>query len=240
MTWFLVDDNLTFHRKVIAAGNAAMGLWVRAGAQAARELSDGYVPKSMANQLGTRPQIAALIRVGLWRDVDGGYEFHDWLDINDSRERVQEKRRSNRDRQSRFRERNALPDEVKAPVTNASDNALRNAVSNGALPYPALPVPTETSSPSRPRKRGSRIPENFEVTPEMVAWATQTVPHVDGKWETEKFINHWQGESSSNATKIDWVAAWRKWMQIAADRQGPRGNGKPQPAADDNSWMRNR
>jgi hypothetical protein len=236
MTWFLVDDNLTFHRKVIAAGNAAMGLWVRAGAQSARELSDGFVPKSMANQLGTRAQIAALIRVGLWRDVDGGYEFHDWLDINDSRERVQEKRRSNRDRQSRFRGRNALLDEPEQPVSNASDNALRNGVSNGALPSPPLPVPKETSSP-RPRKRGSRIPDDFAVTAEMVSWAQETAPHVDGKRETEKFVNHWLGESGAAATKIDWTAAWKKWILIAADRQ-PSRNGTPRPTSNEDSWMR--
>lgn len=32
MPWFQVDDQLSFHAKVIAAQNPAMGLWVRAGA----------------------------------------------------------------------------------------------------------------------------------------------------------------------------------------------------------------
>lgn len=31
MSWFKVDDHLAFHRKTLAAGNEAMGLWVRAG-----------------------------------------------------------------------------------------------------------------------------------------------------------------------------------------------------------------
>lgn len=31
MPWFKVDDTLALHGKVVAAGNPAMGLWVRAG-----------------------------------------------------------------------------------------------------------------------------------------------------------------------------------------------------------------
>ena len=41
MTWFRVDDTLAMHPKVYAAGNAAMGLWVRAGAWSMQQLTDG-------------------------------------------------------------------------------------------------------------------------------------------------------------------------------------------------------
>lgn len=37
MPWFRVDDSLDTHPKAIAAGNEAMGLWVRCGAYAARQ-----------------------------------------------------------------------------------------------------------------------------------------------------------------------------------------------------------
>ena len=33
--WFKVDDNLALHPKVLGAGNAAMGMWVRAGSWSA-------------------------------------------------------------------------------------------------------------------------------------------------------------------------------------------------------------
>ena len=54
MPWFKVDDNLAFHHKVVAAGNAAMGLWVRAGAMCAQQLTDGFVPDHMVNTLGSK------------------------------------------------------------------------------------------------------------------------------------------------------------------------------------------
>uniref|UniRef100_UPI003298ACA4 hypothetical protein n=1 Tax=Salmonella enterica TaxID=28901 RepID=UPI003298ACA4 len=76
--WFKVDDNLAFHRKVVAAGNAAMGLWVRAGSWCAQHLTDGFIPDHMINVLGTATQRAKLVKVGLWEEVDGGCQFLGW------------------------------------------------------------------------------------------------------------------------------------------------------------------
>jgi hypothetical protein len=91
----------------------------------------------------------------------------------------------------------------------------------------------KTSSSSMPRKRGSRIPDDFTVTPEMVAWARERCPHVNGRAETEKFINYWQAKSGKDATKLDWVKTWRNWMLNAAERT-PSGRASPngRPAAD--------
>jgi hypothetical protein len=87
----------------------------------------------------------------------------------------------------------------------------------------------KTSSSAGPRKRGTRIPDDFAVTPEMVAWARERVPHVDGRLETEKFVNHWRAKPGREATKLDWVATWRNWMLNAASRSparaSPNGNG---------------
>src|SRR5699024_8136853 len=67
MPWFKVDDNLDFHPKVIAAGNSAMGLWVRAGAYCAKQLTDGFVPRQMLNALGGRQRdVSQLVNAGLW------------------------------------------------------------------------------------------------------------------------------------------------------------------------------
>lgn len=70
-------------------------------------------------------------------------------------------------------------------------------------------------------KRGTRIPEDFTVTPEMVAWARERCPQVDGRTETEKFINHWRSKTGKDATKLDWEATWRNWMLGTRDRYGP-------------------
>lgn len=78
MAWFKVDDQLAFHSKTIIAGNAAMGLWVRAGAWASAHLTDGKVPKHMANAMANDGEPDALVMSGLWIDEGDEYRFHDW------------------------------------------------------------------------------------------------------------------------------------------------------------------
>lgn len=71
------------------------------------------------------------------------------------------------------------------------------------------------------RQRGKRIPDDFTVTPDMVAWARERCPNVNGRTETEKFVNHWRSASGQNATKLDWVLTWKNWM-IRAEEQASR------------------
>ena len=89
MGYFNVDDQLAFHRKTVAAGNAAMGLWVRGGSWTSGqdwpvgEELDGYVLAAVARSMGTRKEIEALLRAGLWEQApDGGYIMHDWDSYN--------------------------------------------------------------------------------------------------------------------------------------------------------------
>jgi len=82
VVWFKVDDTLAFHGKTVEAGNAAMGLWVRAGSWSSQQLTNGYIPAQVARQLGTTGQIHSLLTAGLWiHDTERGqpgYRFHDW------------------------------------------------------------------------------------------------------------------------------------------------------------------
>lgn len=91
------------------------------------------------------------------------------------------------------------------------------------------PVPRDAASP-RPRenapKRGTRIPDDFEVTPEMVAWHRENTPEVDGAYETSKFLDYWHAKSGRDATKLDWPGTWRNWMRKASERAGPSPNGR--------------
>lgn len=103
MTWFRVDDNLAFHAKAVAAGNAAMGLWVRAGAWSSQQLTDGHVPSHMIPSLGNTAQAKALIRAGLWLQEEGGYRFWQWGERNPSRADVDADREAARERMAKRR-----------------------------------------------------------------------------------------------------------------------------------------
>lgn len=95
----------------------------------------------------------------------------------------------------------------------------------GTVLEPSEISSSKRSSMSTQRRRGTRIPDDFTVTPDMVTWARTTVPQVDGRRETEKFVNYWRAKST-NATKLDWAATWRNWMLTAAERL-PQGRAAP-------------
>ena len=112
MSWFKVDDNLAFHAKVMTAGNAAMGLWVRAGSWSMQMLTDGRIPAAICRQLGTESQAKKLVEAGLWETTKDGWRFHGWDERQPSRASVEAERLSARERQARARQ--AAADKRKA------------------------------------------------------------------------------------------------------------------------------
>ena len=86
--------------------------------------------------------------------------------------------------------------------------------------------PSSGGSVSRPaQKRGTRIPDDFAVTPEMVAWAQDNTPDVDGRIATEKFIDYWRAKAGKDGVKLDWIGTWRNWMRGEQER-APQRNGR--------------
>ena len=105
MPWFKVDDALATHPKALRAGNAAMGLWVRAGSWSMQHLTDGHVPDHVLPTLGTTTEARRLVEAGLWtRSVDG-FTFHDWGERQPSREQVEQDRADAAERQRVAREK---------------------------------------------------------------------------------------------------------------------------------------
>lgn len=88
MTWFKIDDNFFLHPKVIAAGNSAVGLFVRAGAWSSNHLTDGFIPHAVALMFGSHDDVENLLAVNLWDEVESGYQMPDFLDYNPSAEAV--------------------------------------------------------------------------------------------------------------------------------------------------------
>lgn len=81
-----------------------------------------------------------------------------------------------------------------------------------------------SSSCVGPRRRGTRIPDDFAVTDDMAAWGRREFPHIDGRRQTELFVDHWRAQPGQRGVKLDWVATWRNWIrkadEIAASRPG--------------------
>lgn len=108
MTWFLVDDGFHSHskaRKVAAKCPAALGLWVLAGSWCSEKLTDGFIPDDDLPWIlpGAVELAAELVAARLWRRVKGGYQFHDFGDVNKSRAQVMADREAAKERMRRLR-----------------------------------------------------------------------------------------------------------------------------------------
>ena len=110
MPWFKVDDTWHSHPKARRASLGAVGLWSMCGSYSMAYKTDGWVPEWFAHEFPRGKTLAAeLIRIGLWfnaiRDGEPGYEFHDWLDYQQSAEEIERDRDRARERQRKFRSR---------------------------------------------------------------------------------------------------------------------------------------
>lgn len=116
MGWFKVDDGLAFHRKTLEAGNAAIGLWTRAGSWLRKDGNalkghPGVLLLTTAQTMGTTAQINALVKVELWHrcTVDGrkALRFHDWASFQPDAEELDDKRAVWAERKKRQRHHRA-------------------------------------------------------------------------------------------------------------------------------------
>jgi hypothetical protein len=155
MPWVRIDDQLSDHPKIVAAGPDAAWLYIAGLCYASRYLTDGFIPEAQVRRLtDIKSPIAAakrLVDVGLWDEVEGGYMVHDYLEYNYDANTVKERRRRNAERQSRWRNKKEESDVSTDDVSNEDSNALRNGVtddvSNAASNGPVTMPHTHTHTP---------------------------------------------------------------------------------------------
>lgn len=104
MPWFKIDDAFHCHPKILAAGNAATGLFVRLGSYCSQQLTDGFVPYVIVKSYGKPSEIKTLVGMELIEEVGGGYVIPDFLEFNPSAEKVREERAKTAERVRRWRE----------------------------------------------------------------------------------------------------------------------------------------
>ncbi len=186
MSWVKLDDQFSVNDQVLAAGKDGRELHISALCHCARNLTDGFVKATIVRQLAAlfevydwQEAVESLISVGLWAEVDGGYQIVSYLDTNPSAESINAKRREAAERQREWREshRNSdgtfvgedtvtdevvdaspeddsdTTDAVCHTVTNAVTDVVTNNVTN-------VVTDSDVTSTPRPRPRPrSQIPE---------------------------------------------------------------------------------
>lgn len=169
MPWFKVDDALALHMKAITAGNAALGLWVRAGSWSMQQLSDGFIPHQVVAALGgTDDDCGALVTARLWDTAPGGYQFHDWAEYQPTREQVLAERAEAAERMRRVRANR------KANVrANAQPNEPRTFGDGSASPSRPVPTPDSSkTSEGQSRKKRASDETDSKLSPTLTRVAT--------------------------------------------------------------------
>lgn len=149
MAWVRIHDGAMTHPKIVGLSDGSFRGWVWGLSYSQMHLTDGFIPTA-AMDAKTRRASSDLVKAGLWKASDGGYQIHDYGDWNETRDVVRAKQQKARDRQRRWQDR----------VSNASPNALENAsltrcdppVSNGE---PNQTIPNQEKSD---RARGAEMP----------------------------------------------------------------------------------
>ena len=236
MPWFKVDDNLGFHHKVIAAGNPAMGLWVRAGSVCAQQLTDGFVADHVVAALGTSAQARRLVEVGLWGRVDGGYRFHEWTERQPSRADVEAERAAAAERMRAYRERkrqargkaSSQVSGERSPEPTPNEQGTNDEVREVfGDPDPTRPdrssygtTDDAAQGATKKPKRATQRPADFRPSQAHIDLAAER--GVDLRAEWAKFCD-WC--DANGKTYKDWSAALRNWIRNA---RPTRAAGQPQ------------
>ena len=192
MTWFKVDDKSAFHEKVIAAGDAAWGLFCRAGAWSSGHATDGLVPSQIARTLcPLRSRWDALVAADLvYRSADG-YVIRGFLKWNPSAEEVAKKRESRA-----IAGRNG-------GISSGHARSKREAIASPTVEAPCFNKnePPSRPVPSRPRSEPPVCPPTPE--PAAVAAPGPVGPDTsDARKVFEAYVECWREHVGRGATPV--------------------------------------
>jgi len=151
--------------------------------------------------------------------ISGGFVL---LNYDDYRQR--DYGSAERTRRYRERQRNAASDVTSDGVTRNSDDVTRDRDASRSRSRSRSRSIEETKKQDKAQPPRKRCPADFQITPELRAWAATNAPDVNLERETESFRD-WEFRTG----RRDWPATWRTWMRKAQEAPKPTINGKHQP-----------
>lgn len=215
MPWFKVDDSFESHPKVKAIPRArrvkAIGLWTLAGSWSARQLTDGFVPSYMLDELAaTKTEANTLVEVGLWSPVDGGYLFKDWHDWQPTKAKVEAEREAAKERMrvARERKKGTRSGDVRANTSATPPNGSGEVRSTPRSVTPTRPDPT------RPDQEDNNVPEaDASDAPKSLA--------LIERQDVEQVCEHLAAAVEANGSKRPTITAkWRTAARLMLDKDG--------------------
>lgn len=186
MSWAKLDDRFHENRKVKRVWHrcpAALGLHVMAITYCAGHETDGFVDHEFVEEKVPKDRdrdraVATLVSAGLWHEIEDGWQIHDFLEFNPSREQASEVKKAKSEAgkkgaDARWRRGKGMTD-AKAPA-----KAPAMAAANGTAMADDAPDPTRTHTtpPSPPRGGRRRDVDSFKEA--FASWAAEHFPGIE-------------------------------------------------------------
>ncbi|WP_445360539.1 hypothetical protein ACJJIL_19180 [Microbulbifer sp. EKSA005] len=117
------------------------------------------------------------------------------------------------------------------------ENNQRESGQGGALAVRQEPAP--------PSKRGTRLPDDWQLTQEFYDEAAKTRPEVMHQIYdiAASFGDYWKSQSGKQGVRRDWLAVWRNWVRrekfIPPQRVAPQQRTRDRPIGEmltDTGW----
>lgn len=92
----------------------------------------------------------------------------------------------------------------------------------------ATPLASPPKKPTKKEKKGTRLPEDWQPSENLLQWVYKTAPKLDLAKEVEVFKNYWLAKSGKDAVKIDWERTFQNWIYRTLDfaRASPKPDAK--------------
>ena len=167
---------------------------------------------------------------GGWRLLNHGI-YRARRDAEDRKEQQREWDRQNRPSGHARKSESPTPSADPTPssaVRQSDDSPTQSDTVRQVRPNPTqadTDTDTEKEQKKEQRRRGSRLPLDWQPTPEQIAWAKSERQDLDVRVEADKFRDFWAAKAGKDAAKLDWDATWRNWIRNARQQQrGPPGS----------------
>lgn len=213
--WIKMRADLLTHPKVVRIVSALKAdklrvigglhaVWSLFDTHSADGTLDGYTAEALDDYIGWPGFCAAMVLVG-WLEENGESLTTPRFDEHNGQSAKRRATETQRKRMARENPEMSAPDADK--LRSREEKRREDKKEEGEKP------------------RATRIPPNFEPTPEPEAESG-----IDRQRELANFRDYWTAKSGANATKLDWQATWRQWAR-KADRPGVSRFAKPDPTA---------
>ncbi len=225
MAWVRIDDRALSHPKIVGMVDTRrpFDLWVWGLSYAQLHLTDGRLPND-AIPKGVAKAAQELCRRGLWEAQDEGFRIHDFLDWNDSRamvtdrrEAADEERQVTRYRLKRWREakKKKRNGECNAPVTPLHDRIANADVTLLTKPNQTLvqkdPLPAASDLSAPPTTRGNQHGRIFVHRWQLDALMDSLGPHA-ADFRLDEWVFGLSALADSKGLVLEKKAVWG-WVQ---------------------------